>query len=143
MDLSPAVSPSPDAGKHAIKVDASPLVPFHTVPFHNTNDMDTFLGIPSLTFICLNGAFKGRRVFNLDAPIYLGRQVEHSDGANAVNALRFPAKVVSRQHAIITYKSGQVGAPPSWFLLVILSTYPLCISGRFTYKIQNHQVAPS
>ncbi|TPX45362.1 hypothetical protein SeMB42_g00584 [Synchytrium endobioticum] len=63
--------------------------------------------IPSIAFVALNGAFKGRRVFRLDAPIYLGRQIDNVDGANPMNALRFPAKVVSRQHAIITCRNGK------------------------------------
>ncbi|TPX30418.1 hypothetical protein SmJEL517_g06015 [Synchytrium microbalum] len=87
--------------KQSVTLD---MIETHAPPSPDSPDSET----PSISFISLNGAFKGRRVFTLDAPIYLGRQIDNTDGLNPVNALRFPAKVVSRQHALIQFKNGKV-----------------------------------
>ena len=61
----------------------------------------------TITLIPGNASFQGKKALILTQPYSLGRQVEGQDNS-APNQIRFNSKVVSRQHAKISYTDGKV-----------------------------------
>ena len=85
-----------------------------------------------------NGSFTGKKVINLVQPVIIGRLMDGQD-ANAPNTLKFNSKVVSRNHARLSYRDGKVRLTMAGNPRFI----PRLTMNSFTFKIQRVPVALS
>ncbi|KAJ3293976.1 hypothetical protein HK104_004076 [Borealophlyctis nickersoniae] len=58
------------------------------------------------TFVSVNSSFKGKRILKIEGAVPIGRQTDGQEPPS--NSLRFPSKVVSRQHAVVIAADGKL-----------------------------------
>ena len=68
--------------------------------------MVTFEDASNIVVIPLNSAFSEQRIINLSSPVAIGRLVDGQEATR--DSLKFNSKVVSRQHARMSFQDAKV-----------------------------------